>query len=262
LVLLSSIAIGLLAAPFALGATGQSAIGGGTRNPSVNATSSYSKETQIIGSVAQNQGGLAANTGGYVTRQSNKSDSGGGAIYGCRAKAGAEACVSANNLNNGDAFRFQAEPGANTIGVLRFGLDVTKPVAKAPFVTNGTGMVANLNADKVDGRNADDFAPKTALDDKVDKGSLLFATVAADGAIGASRGLPSGARATVATSGSAMTFTIPTTGDVSACAYTASPSAGGLDSPPVVATGADRKSVVVTEDPTGAAVPFHLQIVC
>jgi hypothetical protein len=262
LVLLSSIAIGLLAAPFALGATGQSPIGGGTRNPSVNATSSYSKETQIIGSVAQNQGGLAANTGGYVTRQSNKSDSGGGAIYGCRAKAGTEACVSANNLNNGDAFRFQAEPGANTIGVLRFGLDATKTVDKAPFVTNGTGMVANLNADKVDGRNADDFAPKTALTDYVAKNSLLFAAVAADGTIGANRGVPSGARATVSTSGSAVAFTVPLAGDVSACAYTASPTAGGLDAPPVVSTGDDRKSVVVTEDPTASAVPFHLQVTC
>jgi hypothetical protein len=99
LVLTSSVVVGLLAAPLALGATGQGPIGGGTRNPSSNTSSGYSNETQIIGSVAQNQGGLAANTGGYVTRQSDKSDSGGGAIYGCRAKAGTEACVSANNLN-------------------------------------------------------------------------------------------------------------------------------------------------------------------
>jgi hypothetical protein len=262
LVLLSSIAIGLLVAPFAVGATGQGSIGGGTRNPSANTSSGYSKETQIIGSVAQNQGGLAANTGGYVTRQSNKSDSGGGAIYGCRAKAGTEACVSANNLNNGDAFRFQTEPGAATIGILRFGLDITKTVDKAPFVTNGTGVVTNLNADKVDGKNADDFAPKTALTDYVAKNSLLFAAVAADGTIGANRGVPAGGKATVATAGSATTFTVPLAGDVSACAYTASPTAGGLDAPPIVATGDDKKSVVVTEDPTGAAVPFHLQVTC
>jgi hypothetical protein len=262
LMLLSSIVVGLLVAPFAVGAPGQGTIGGGARNPSSNTSSGYSKETQIIGDIAQNQGGLAAHTGGYVTRQSNKSDTGGGAIYGCRAKAGGEACVSANNLNNGDAFRFQAEPGANTIGILRFGLDVTKTVDKAPFVTNGTGMVANLNADKVDGKNADDFAPKAALDDKVDKGSLLFATVAADGAIGANRGVPQGGKATVDTAGSATTFTVPMTGDVSACAYTASPAAGGLTAAPVVATGGDKKSVVVTEDPATTPVPFHLQVTC
>ncbi|HEY4097555.1 MAG TPA: hypothetical protein VGM33_18675 [Baekduia sp.] len=262
LVLLSSIALGLLIAPFALGATGQGSIGGGTRNPSSNPSSGYTKETQIIGSVAQGQGGLAANTGGYVTRQSNKSDSGGGAIYGCRAKAGAEACVSANNLNNGDAFRFQAEPAAATIGLFRFGLDASKAVDKPPFATNGTGLVVNLNADKLDGKTSEDFAPKAALDGYVAKGSLLFAAVGGDGAIGANRGVAANGKATVATAGPDTTFTVPMAGDVSACAYTASPTAAGLTAPLVVAPGTDKATVVVTEPAATTPVGFHLQVTC
>jgi hypothetical protein len=263
LVLTSSAVIGLLAAPIAIGATGNdNNIDGGSRNPSNDTSSGYSKETQIIGSIAANQGGLAANTGGYVTRQSNKSDTGGGAIYGCRAKAGAEACVSANNLNNGDAFRFQTGPNAATIGQLRFGLDLKQMVDKPPFVTNGTAVVTNLNADKVDGKNADDFAPKTALTDYVAKNSLLFAAVAADGTIGANRGVPSGGKAAVSTAGGDVAFTVPMAGDVSACAYTASPTAAGLGVPPVVAPGSDKSTVVVTEPGASTAVGFHLQVTC
>jgi hypothetical protein len=111
--------------------------------------------------VAQNQGGVAANTGG-------------GALYGCQARGGTEACVAANNLGNGDAFRFQASPNALTVGQIRFGLNIAQPVDKPPFTTNGTGLVKNLNADRVDGKSDDDFLPA---------GSMLFATVAADGTI-------------------------------------------------------------------------------
>jgi hypothetical protein len=182
LVLTSSVVVGLLAAPLALGATGQGPIGGGTSNPSSNTSSGYSNETQIIGSVAQNQGGWPP------TR------------------------------------------------LLRLGLDMTKTVDKAPFATNGTGMVANLNADKVDGKNAD-----------VATGSLLFAVVAADGAIGANRGVPANAKATVGAAGSDPTFTVPMPSDVSACAYTASPTAATTGGPLVVAPGGDKAPVVVTE---------------
>lgn len=259
LVLASSAVIGLIGAPIAIGATGEGPIGGGVRNPSNNATSAFTKETQIIGSIAQGQGGVAANTGGYVTRQSNKSDSGGGAIYGCRAKAGGEACVAANNLNNGDAFRFQTGPNAATIGQLRFGLDLKQLVAKPPFVTNGTAVVTNLNADKVDGKSAEDFAAK---DDVVAKGSLLFAVVGADGAIGANRGVPANAKATVATAGGDSTVTVPMASDVSACAVTASPTAAGAAAPLVVAVGPDKKSVVVTEPGAATPVGVHVQVTC
>jgi hypothetical protein len=197
LVLTSSVVVGLLAAPLALGATGQGPIGGGTRNPSSNTSSGYSNETQIIGSVAQNQGGLAANTPPAL-RPRHDQDGG-----------------------------------------------------QAPFATNGTGMVANLNADKVGGKNAD-----------VAKGSLLFAVVAADGAIGANRGVPANAKATVGAAGSDPTFTVPMPSDVSGCAYTASPTAATTGGPLVVAPGGDKATVVVTEHRATTPVGFHLQVTC
>lgn len=258
-VLLAATVIGLLAAPVAIGQGAAAALDGGQRNPSNNTSSGYQKETEIVGNIAQNAGGVAANTGGYTTRQSNKSDSGGGAIYGCRAKAGTESCVAANNLNNGDAFRFQATPSAATVGQIRFGLNPATPVDKPPFTTNGTGLVKNLNADRVDGKSADDFLPT---------GSMLFATVAADGTIGAGRGLPANAKATVAATDGKQVFTVPFAADVSKCAATASPT-GALDAPPAVGIGSDGKSVVVTESNPSATPPpldtpvgFHLQVTC
>ena len=253
-VLLAATVIGLLAAPVAFGAqAASSALGGGGRNPSNNTSSAYQKETQIVGNIAQNQGGVAANTGGFTTRQSNKSDSGGGAIYGCRAKAGTESCVAANNLNNGDAFRFQATPSAATVGQIRFGQNPATPVDKPPFTTNATGLVKNLNADRVDGKSADDFLPA---------GSLLFATVAADGTIGAARGVPSGGKAAVAADGANQVVSVPFAGDISKCAATASPTSATLTDPLAVAIGSDNRSVVVTEPNAATAVGLHLQVTC
>jgi hypothetical protein len=253
-VVLASTVIGLLAAPVAVGQSAASRVlDGGGRNPSSNTSSGYQRETEIVGNIAQNQGGVAANTGGYTTRQSNKSDSGGGAIYGCRAKAGTESCVAANNLNNGDAFRFQATSSAATAGQIRFGLNIAQPVDKPPFATNGTGLVKNLNADRVDGKSADEFLPA---------GSMLFATVAADGTIGAGRGVPAGGKATVSTAGGNPTVSVPFGADVSKCAATANPTATGVNAPLVVGIGSDDKSVVVTEPGAAAPVGVHVQVTC
>jgi hypothetical protein len=246
----------LVAAPAALAAP----VDGGARNPH---NGGYTSETQIIGQVAQNTGGHAANTGGYVTRQSNKTDSGGGAIYGCRAKAGTESCVAANNLNNGDAFRFQSTVTAGTIGQLRFGLDINKPVAKPPFVTNGTGLVKNLNADQLDGKSVEDFAAKASLDDYVAKGTLLFAAVAADGKIAANRGVPANGAATVDASTADAKFTVPFSGDLSKCVATATPTGGGATDRIVVGAPATNGTVTVTEQ-AAATTPygFTLQLTC
>jgi hypothetical protein len=252
---LAATIVGLLAAPVALGqSAARSALDGGGRNPSNNTSSTYTKETEIVGNIAQNQGGVAANTGGYTTRQSNKSDSGGGAIYGCRAKAGTESCVAANNLNNGDAFRFQSTPSAATVGQIRFGLNPAVPVDKPPFTTNATGLVKNLDADRVDGKSAEDFLPA---------GSMLFAAVAADGTIGAGRGVPANAKATVAADAATgdQVVTVPFGADVTHCAATASPTAEIAD-PLVVGVGSDGKSIVVREPNVTAAVGFHLQVTC
>jgi hypothetical protein len=248
----------LLVAPAAIAAP----IDGGDRNPSNNPSTGYSTETQIIGEVAQNAGGHAAGTGGYVTRQSNKTDSGGGAIYGCRAKAGTESCVAANNLNNGDAFRFQSTVAAGTIGQLRFGLDLNKTFDKPPFVTNGTGLVKNLNADRLDGKSADDFAEKSSLGDYVAKGSLLFAAVGADGAIAANRGIKANSGATVDTSGADAVFSVPFTGDLSKCVATASPTGGGATDRLVVGAPASNGTVAVTEQAAATPYGFTLQVTC
>jgi hypothetical protein len=245
-----------LTAPAALAAP----IDGGERNPSNNASAGYNDETQIIGEIAQNQGGHAAGTGGFVTRQSNKSDSGGGAIYGCRSKTGTEACVAANNLNTGDAFRFQATPNSGTIGQIRFGLDINKTFDKPPFATNGTGVVKNLNADRVDGKSAEDF---------VDKGSLLFARVGADGVIPVHRGVVAGSTATPAADGDNRIFTVTFTGDVSKCVATASPTStppdpAGTDFTALtVANGTNPATFVVTEVNAGTTpYGFAIQVTC
>jgi hypothetical protein len=251
-VLLAAVVIGLLAAPVAVGQGAASALVGGQRNPSNNASSSFTRETEIVGNVAQNQGGVAANTGGYTTRQSNKSDSGGGAIYGCRAKAGTESCVAANNLNNGDAFRFQSTPSAASVGQIRFGNNPAVPVDKPPFTTNATGLVKNLDADRVDGKSAEDFMAA---------GSVRFAVVAADGTIGAGSGLAANAKATVAADAGDEVVTVPFAADVTKCAATASPTAAIAD-PLIVGVGSNGTSITVREPNVTAAVGFNLQVTC
>lgn len=112
-------------------------------------------ETQIIANVDASTG----STGGFSTRQSNKSGTGGGAMYGCRSTGApnTEPCVRANNLKTGLAFEFNATGGekAGTITVGPGG------DAKKPFTTNATGVADGLNADRVDGQSAEDIV-KTA----------------------------------------------------------------------------------------------------
>ena len=115
---------------------------GGARNPSSNQSKSLSKETQIIASVST-----------YGTRQSNKSNNGGGAIYGCRSAAGGSAkgqepCIRANNLSSGSAFEFAT---TGTTG----GLITTGSIGGVPFTTTATGVATGLNADRVDSQSAD-----------------------------------------------------------------------------------------------------------
>lgn len=252
-------ATALLAIPAAAQA---SPIDGGIRNPGHNSSSAYRSETQIIGDIAENAGGHGAGTGGYVTRQSNKSTTGGGAIYGCRAKTGTAACVAANNLSNGDAFRFQADPSAPQIGLLRFGLDINKAVDKPPFATNGTAMVKNLNAERVGGATRADL---------VEKGSLLFAQVSEAGAIGGNRGVPSGGKAELTTTTTDRVYTVPFSGDISACAVTATPTSAptaGQRPSLTAAASADKTHVVVTEvggttaNTLDTAYGFSIQVVC
>ena len=155
------------------------------------ATARRGQETQIISNIAS----TTRTTGGYSTRQSNLSTSGGGAVYGCRSAAGGSAatpspqnpCIRANNLSTGYAFEFNASDGA-VVGLISAGAGGD---AKKPFVTNATGVATGLNADRVDGLDAAQIVAaarvKTGLDaDTLDGKDLTdvqarFAQVTVDG---------------------------------------------------------------------------------
>jgi hypothetical protein len=219
----------------------------GKRNP--RAGGELTRETEII-----------ADNPTYGTRQSNKrTGDGGGAIYGCRSDPGREPCVRANNLKGGRAFEFA------TVGKEGGNISVGDPKG-APFTTNATGKVANLNADRLDDREAADFAAA---------GDLLFAAVAADSTLHAKRG----ATAALIAEGDENTYAVTFDRDVSGCSYTAT-AAGTADAAAGVGAGADadadaahvfgvapnpsNKSQVLVDqlddprDPAG----FHLQVIC
>ena len=232
--------LAMVVAPVAL-ATGEgNPLRQGARNPSENQSLALTRETEII-----------ANTSTYGTRQSNKSDNGGGAVYGCRSKAGGtaqnnEPCIRANNLADGLAFEFNATNG-NTVGAIT----VNKPTPESkPFTTNAPGVATGLNADQVDGKGAADFAAA---------GDILFATVAGDGTLGNKRGAESASK----DSASNNTFTVTFNKDVSKCSYTATQNGGTASDVDFAATSGGTTKVTVDEGNDGsAAVPFHLQVVC
>jgi hypothetical protein len=205
----------------------------GKRNPS---SGSLSSETQII-----------ANNGSYGTRQSNKrTNDGGGAIYGCRSDATHEPCIRANNLNKGRAFEFVTK--GTTAGKIEVG-DATG----APFSTNATGKVENLNSDKLDGKDSTEFAGA---------GDIGFGIVNPDGTFVSGRG----ATASAKTGADTNTYTVTFNKDVSKCSFTAnalggSSNVGGFG----VAVGAQPTQVVVDEPDNaggGEGRGFHLQVIC
>jgi hypothetical protein len=263
------LATGLLVlgiSPFAIARTGSN-IREGLRNGTAV------RETQIISNVAS----TTRATGGYSTRQSNLSSSGGGAVYGCRSRAGGSAatptpqnpCIRANNLSNGLAFEFNASNG-DTGGLISVG---TGGDTKRPFTTNATGIATGLNSDEVDGLDAAQIIAaariKTGLDaDTVDgKDSTdlqaRFAQVAADATAGTTRGVPTGGVTNPAGPG---TYQVVFTGNLSACAMSATVTGTGpgqVSVTPVVAAG-NTNVAVETFNGVGAAADrgFHLIANC
>lgn len=244
------LATGLLVvgiSPFAVAKTGD-ALREGERNGTTT------RETEIISDVAS----TTESKGGYSTRQSNLSSSGGGAVYGCRSKAGGSAatpkpqnpCLRANNLENGYAFEFQATSGdsAGLITVAGGG------DSKKPFTTNATGVATGLNADRVDGQDASEI---------VNAARAPIAQVAADGTAGSVRGVTTGGVANPAGDG---TYQVVFTGDLTKCALAAT--ATGIAASQVTATptlaGGNTSVDVRTFDGTGAAADrgFHLSVSC
>lgn len=178
---LSTGVFALLVTPFAFAVGEGRPVEGGERNPSSNRTQAYERETEIIGEI--NASG--AQKGGYVTRQSNTdtgANAGGGAIYGCRSTGlnpdNDESCIRANNLSDGLAFSFDANGTlGGTISVGDGGRE------ERPFITDATGVATGLNADEVDGLDAEELAVA----------GNLFARVNADGS-GDGRGRSASAR--------------------------------------------------------------------
>ena len=218
-VLLASGFLAVAIAPFGIAATGDS-LREGRRNGTT------SRETQIISNI----GSTTALTGGYSTRQSNLSSSGGGAVYGCRSQAGGSRatptpqnpCVRANNLSRGLAFEFNTTIG-DVAGSITAG---SGGDSKKPFTTNATGVATGLNADRVDNLDAAGIVGvariKTGLDadtvDGLDSSELRprFAQVTAGAEVLASRGLV--ATNPVVHTGAEQPYVVTFTGDLTKCA--------------------------------------------
>ncbi len=246
----------------------------GVRNGTTNS------ETEII----TNVGSTTGPKGGYSTRQSNLSASGGGAIYGCRSKAGGSAatprpqnpCVRANNLSTGLAFEFNATHG-DIGGLFSVGGGGD---AKKPFITNATGVATGLNADRLDNLDAAAIVAlartKAGLDadtvDGVDAADLRprFAQVAATGATGEAE--RRGVTATTRTAEGVYVVTF--SGNLASCALsatiigavpgeiTATPAAfaDGATAVTVRTFGPDGADADALDDP--ADRPFHVIAHC
>jgi hypothetical protein len=258
----------LAATPIALGSGEGQAFRLGQRNPS---SGSLTKESQVIANLAEGKGGTSANTGGYSTRQSNLSSSGGGAIYGCRATNGNNACIAANNLANGEAFRFQADTDAPDVGEIRFGTNLGTLVSRPPFQTNGTGTVTNLSADKIDGVDSSALLTLTAAAQtyltKAEANTTFapinvapYAVVTAAGTIQHSH-FTSGNAVVATPGGTTTTYTISFTQNVNDCAATATPSTPLPGTATIAAAIATSQTVVVTET-TPTPVGFNLALSC
>jgi hypothetical protein len=253
-------------APFAAARTGRD-LREGVRNGTAT------KETQIIGKLRSS----TTTTGGYVTRQSNLSTDGGGAVYGCRSKAGGSAatprpqnpCIRANNLSTGFAFEFNASNG-DVGGLFSVGAGGD---TKKPFTTNATGVATGLNADRVDNLDAAQIVAaaraKTGLDadtvDGKDSTDLLprFAQVTSAGTLGETRGVPATGGLTHAGTG---VYVVTFTGDLSKCAVSATLTGatfGEITATPAV-VGANTAVTVRTAGSGGTPADhdFHTQVTC
>ncbi|MGX6448377.1 hypothetical protein ACVU7I_09965 [Patulibacter sp. S7RM1-6] len=189
-VLAAAIVAVAVAAPLAVGAGEGSDVVGGKRNPTGGSTREFASETEII-----------ARNSTFGTRQSNKG-AGGGAIYGCRAANAGKACIEASNLSNGQAFGFRFRgPVGGTITT-----NATGPAAAEakPFTTNATGVATGLNADRVDGKDAQQIVDEAAARTKI-------ATLTAQGELQNQRGFTAAGREAEGR------YLLTTDGDISKC---------------------------------------------
>ena len=256
-VLLATGVLVVAISPFAVARTGD-VLREGVRNGTTT------RETEIISNIASTN----TTKGGYSTRQSNLSSSGGGAIYGCRSGAGGSAarprpqnpCLRANNLSRGLAFEFNSSNG-DAVGLITVGQGGD---TKRPFITNATGVANGLNADRVDSKGAEELTR-----DAVAAGQALqpFAQVRLDGSAGQTRGVATNGVTNPGGVGNGI-YAVAFTGDLSNCAFAATVT--GTDPGQVTVTptvAADRSTTAVevrTFNGTGVATdrPFHLSATC
>lgn len=255
-------------APFGIAATGDSLREGRRNGTTV-------KETEIVSNIKS----TTALKGGYSTRQSNLSDSGGGAIYGCRSQAGGSRatptpqnpCVRANNLSRGLAFEFNSSVG-DVVGAITAGGGGD---AKKPFTTNATGVATGLNADRVDNLDAAGIVTaariKTGLDadtvDGIDSADLRprFAKISLSGSVTESRGLIT-SNPVAHTAGTDTDYLVTFTGDLTKCAVSATLTGsafGEIVANPTLLSG-NTIVTVKTADSTGAQKEraFDLSLNC
>jgi hypothetical protein len=246
-ILIAAGTVAVIAAPAtALAATNDgTTVLGGQRNPTLNHTKTYGGETQFI-----------AKNDTYGTRQSNKG-TGGGAIYGCRSIVGAEACISAVNLNVGAAFDFSTQGLTGGLITVGSGGDTRKP-----FTTNATGVATGLNADRVDSKSAADIT-KDATDASAKAATTLVASTSQTAQVSDTGALSKARGASAATRTAAGVYDVTFSTDVSACLPTGT--VGGTTGGQLSVTQPSASVVHVTTfaaDGTAADKPFSLLVTC
>lgn len=253
-VLITAGVLAVVGAPtLAVAANNGTNVLGGQRNPTLNSSKSYSGETQII---AQNDT--------YGTRQSNKGG-GGGAIYGCRSAVNMPPCIRTVNMNQGHAFEFFTrglEGGTITVG--------NGGAATRPFTTNATGVATGLNADKVDGKSADEIAKEavatavaSATDASAKAATALVATTNQTAQVSDAGVLSKARGAAKAEKTATGVYDVTFSTDVSACLPTAT--VGGTAGGQLSVTQPSPTVVhVTTFDKTGTAADsaFSLLVTC
>jgi hypothetical protein len=241
------------AAPSSANAAGDGAspIRGGIHNPPYTA---YSRTTGIFG-----------RTEGWTNRVENVG-SGGALTLGCHAPGGGAPCLSANNQSNGLAFAFNSS--GNTGGEI-----LLRNTGGAPFTTNAHGVAAGLNANYLEGKQANEFqlanqpaANANALgghpaSSYVSTGQLLFADVGAGPVLEGHRGATA---VTQSTGGSGTTYTVTFgTANLVACSFTASPQGAALTGGQLGVEGSpSNPSTVIVRAPASFTGGFDLQVVC
>jgi len=271
--LMSALAVGAVAAPLALAAGGSpraqpassqaTATAAASANPIRGAihnppNSAYSRTT-----------GIFARSEGWTGRLENLG-SGGAATLGCHALAGGPPCLGASNQASGLAFSFSS--GGSLGGEI-----LVHNTTGAPFTTNAHGVAAGLNANYLEGKQANEFqlvnqpaANAEALGGRkageyAITGQLLFADVAVGPVVSVIEGHRGATAVTQAPDGSGTAYTVTFgTANLVNCSFTASPQGGVLTGGQlgVEGGGASSPSTVVVRAPAGFTGGFDLQVIC